>query len=519
MYFTSYGFILFLIIVFAGYYTIFSKFKWQFLLAASIVFYAFSGLSNLVYIFATVISTYIVSRRLAVLHEKQEAYLKDYRETLSKEEIKGYKSAEKSKRRKWLVSCLVFNFGVLAAVKYADFMIFNINALTGAFGGKPLGFLGLVLPLGISFYTFQTMGYIIDVFRGKRPAEKNIFKLALFTSFFPQLIQGPISRFDDLREGLFAGRERRFDKDTFSHGIMRVLWGFFKKLVIADRLLVAVKTLVGDTAAYRGAYVLAAMLFYAVTLYADFTGGIDITIGVAEALGIRLKENFDRPFYSKSIAEYWRRWHITMGAWFRDYVFYPVSVSRPILKLLKFAKKVLGDGLGKRAPVYASTLVVWFLTGLWHGSSWNFIAWGLANGIVIVISQELSPLYAKFHKRYSVGEKAAYKAFQIFRTFWLMCFIRTFDIYSGVGTTFKMFGSVFTGAGFGNFTLSGLGLGASDYIIAALGVAVMIIAGQTKKPSKPATRYIAAAALGIAVIIFGHYGFGYDATQFIYNQF
>ena len=173
--------------------------------------------------------------------------------------------------------------------------------------------------------------------------------------------------------------------------MQRIMWGYFKKLVIADRILVAVNTIIRDPEVYQGAFALVGMLFYAFQLYADFTGGIDITIGIAQVLGIEVKENFNRPYFSKSIAEYWRRWHITLGTWFRDYLFYPISVSKPMMKVFKFTRERFGGAIGRRIPVYISTITVWFVTGIWHGASWNFIAWGMANCVVIIISQELEP--------------------------------------------------------------------------------------------------------------------------------
>ena len=261
-------------------------------------------------------------------------------------------------------------------------------------------FVNLLLPMGISFYTFQTMGYIIDVYRGKYGAEKNIGKLALFVSFFPQLIQGPISRFDDLSLSLY--KEHNFDAKGFSFGFQRVLWGYFKKLVIADRIVIAVLEITKNPETYDGIFVLVGMVFYAIQLYADFTGGIDITIGIAQMLGIKVKENFNRPYFSKSIVEYWRRWHITMGTWFKDYIFYPLSVCKPMLNISKSSRKRFGEQIGKRVPVYLSTMTVWFTTGLWHGASWNFVVWGLLKRICDFSFQEFEPLYAKFHQKFNV---------------------------------------------------------------------------------------------------------------------
>jgi len=530
MLFTSYHFILFLVLVFVIYYLIPKKFQWMFLLFVSYVFYSFAGIKYFVYILATTLSTYIISGKLNKLQVIQSNFLKENKETISKEDRKAYKATIKLKRWKWLLLCLILNFGLLGVLKYTDFMISNLNSIFRMVNTKEqISFFRFALPMGISFYIFQTMGYIIDVYREKYPPEKNIFKLALFISFFPQLIQGPISRFDDLKETMFE--EHAYSHRNVSFGIQRILWGFFKKLVIADRLLIAVNILKGNLEDYQGIYVVLLIFFYAIELYADFTGGIDITIGIAQVLGIRVKENFERPFFSKSITEYWRRWHITLGTWFKEYLFYPISICKPMLNLSKACRARFGDQIGKRFPVYIATIVVWFTTGFWHGASWNFIVWGLLNCLVIIISQECSPLYAKFHARFHVGHTFYYRLFQILRTFWLMSFLRTFDLYRNVGTTFRMFGTIVTKLNINVLFQGGLmklGLTLSDYLILLFSGVVLLTVSlvqrsgsvRVKLAAKPmVVIYATYFALFLSVLLLGAYGIGYDASQFIYNQF
>ena len=281
MLFTSYSFIGFITVVFLLYYLLPKKCQWPLLLAASYTFYFIAGPSYLLFIGATTVSTYLVSRRLDTLREMQDTYIKENKGILSREEKKAYKASVKAKQWKWLLVCLFFNLGILAVLKYTNFVIANFNGILHAFGGDgQISFVDLVLPMGISFYTFQTMGYIIDVYRGTCRAEKNLFKLALFVSFFPQLVQGPISRYSDLAKSLYARHE--FDTKTVSYGLYRILWGYFKKAVIADRILSAVTTIIQNPDVYQGGFVFVGMMFYAFELYADFTGGIDITIGIAE---------------------------------------------------------------------------------------------------------------------------------------------------------------------------------------------------------------------------------------------
>lgn len=529
MLFTSYEFLGFILIVFLLYYMIPKKFQWQMLLISSYIFYWMADPVYLIYILVTTISVFLLGCKIDKLREKQSDYLKQNKEKLSKEDKKEYKSRVKKKQWKILLAGLFINLGILAVVKYTNFAIYNINSVIRVTNGKELGFLDIALPMGISFYTFQALGYIIDVYRGTCKAERNPFKFALFVSFFPQLVQGPISRYNDLAQTLYT--EHRFNAQTVSYGLQRILWGFFKKLVVADRILTGVRTIIQDTDMYRGAYVFVGMMFYAVELYADFTGGIDITIGIAETLGITVTENFNRPFFSKSIKEYWRRWHITMGTWFTDYIFYPISICKPMLNLSKFARKHFGEVIGKRIPIYLSSFAVWLATGIWHGASWNFVVWGLGNWVVIMISQELEPLYQKFHKRFSLKNNRFYDVFQIVRTILLMSCLRTFDCYWDVPLTFKMFGTMLTARNWNilwNGSLLQLGLDRADYMILLLGVVIMIavsmiqrrgkVREQIAKRSYP-VRFIIWYGLFLIVLIVGAYGVGYDASQFIYNQF
>ena len=303
--------------------------------------------------------------------------------------------------------------------------------------------------------------------------------------------------------------------------------------MIADRLWPALAVLTSSPDEFQGAYYLLSIGLYAIILFCDFTGGIDITIGVAEIFGVRLAENFNRPFYSKSIQEYWQRWHMTMGSWFRDYVFYPLSVSKRMLRFGKWSRTLLGDGFGKRLPLHIPIICVWFLTGLWHGATWNFIAWGLANGIVIILSVELSPLYERFHAGVpGAAGSRIYKCFAIFRTFWLMNIIRSFDIYTGVGNTFRMMSTVFTNFGVSDFMRRGvseLGLHTYDYFAAGAGLLVVFWVSYigrdgTDFRDKFATyfwplRYAVVGLIIFMVLILGAYGIGYDTRQFIYNQF
>lgn len=530
MLFTSYDFLGFIFLLFVLYYIVPKKFQWPLLLVFSYIFYFFADPSYLIYIGVTTVTVYLLGCKIEDLREEQSSYLKENKQNLSREEKKSYKNKIKSKQWKYLLAALIVNIGILAVLKYTNFAISNVNSVLGFFGSdKQFGFLDLALPMGISFYTFQSVGYIIDVYRGTCKAEKNIFKFALFVSFFPQLVQGPISRFSHLAETLY--QEHAFEAKNMCYGLQRILWGFFKKLVIADRILVAVNEIIRNPDEYTGAYVFVGMMFYALELYADFTGGIDVTIGVAECLGIRLAENFNRPFFSKSIKEYWNRWHITMGTWFTDYIFYPISVCGPMLKLSKFSRKKLGENLGKRVPIYLSSFAVWLATGIWHGASWNFVVWGLGNWVVIMVSQELEPLYAKFHAKFHLQSNRWFQFFQVIRTIFIMSCLRSFDCYRNVPVTFKMLGTMFTTWNWNilwDGSLMQLGMDAKDYLILLAGTLLLITVSMIQRKGKvrdqiAACPYVARVAiwygLFLVVLLTGVYGIGYEASQFIYNQF
>ncbi|MBQ7152673.1 MAG: MBOAT family protein [Clostridia bacterium] len=525
MAFVSFAFILFLVVLVPVYYLVPKKAQFIVLLAGSVFFYAFCGWRSLLYIIAATLNSYLFARWLSSAAKKENGRVEQMRETWSRDERKAFRVTSKKKRFRILVLGLVIGFGLLCIPKYTAFTVSNINAITGASITIP----SLLLPMGISFYTFQSMGYLIDVYREKTECERNFAKYALFVTYFPQLLQGPISRFSDLSPQLLAPHDPEWDR--MMSGFLRILWGYFKKVVVADTALLAVGTILSDPETYNGIYVFFLLLLYAAQIYGDFTGGIDITLGISEMLGIYVKENFDHPFSSLSTKEYWRRWHITMGTWFTDYVFYPLSVCRPMQRFSKWSREHLGNAVGRRLPVYFATIVTWFLTGLWHGASWNFIVWGLLNCLVILISQELNPLYEKFHKRFpNLAQNTFYRHFAMIRTFLLMGFIRTLDCYRDVPLTFSQWGTMFYAPGFSRlFTEQSL-LGLNGWQWLLLGLSLILVWQVSRNSpndaplrhriaARPVAGIVVAACLIFVVLIFGSWGIGFDASQFIYNQF
>ena len=531
MSFISLDFALFVTVTLILFYIIPKKWQWTVLLLASYLFYAQSDAADLVYIVVTTISAYLCAFMIEKERDEQNRYLKDNKDTISKEEKKSLKAAVKKKQKRYLVLGLVLNFGILAYLKYANISIAYFNFYRFKWFGTMdmVPFIRMVLPLGISFYTFQTMGYLIDIYYGRYERERNLFKFALYVSFFPQIIQGPISRFGQLAPQLYSGK--KFDPDNIRSGFTRILWGLFKKLVIADRLAGYVSSVMEQKEIYSGAYILLAVFFYSMQIYSDFSGGIDVALGVAEMFGIKLTENFERPFFSKSISEYWQRWHITLGTWFKDYIFYPLSLNKSIINLGKKAREHGMPTLGKRIPIYIPMLVVWTLTGMWHGSYSRYVIWGFLNFVFIVIGTEFEPVSKKITGSLKLEEKSfGMRAYRSVKTFWLMSFLRLFDINKDASEAVAAFRGIFTS--WKNFDITtvyeNLSLPREDFYAAVIAIVVMFIFDLVQRKGSVRARVFALplvprwliiGLLFIAVSVFGYYGPGYDAGSFIYGAF
>ena len=528
---TSFRFLVFAAVTVLCYYLVPKRGQWMVLLTASILFYAAAGGWYLPFLVATILSTFALARIMEGHARRDEDYIAAHKADMDKEARKAYKAAGKKKRFRMLVGGLVLNFGILAVLKYTGFAVGIVNDVLGLFKASTLPVPSLILPLGISFYTFRSTAYIIDVYRGKAQAAKNLGKYALFVAFFPAVMQGPICRWGDLAEQLDA--PHRAEWDNLSAGLLRVLWGMLKKLVVADTVMVAVKTIIADPAEFGGMYVFLLIILYSAVIYGDFTGGIDITIGVSRMLGLKLTENFNRPFSSRSTAEYWNRWHITMGSWFTDYVFYPLSICKSMQRLSKWSRAHLGKAIGMRFPVYLATLVTWFLTGLWHGASWNFIVWGVLNGIIILISRECEPLYKKFRERFPrLTSSAFYGGFACVRTFFLMGAVRILDCYRDVPVTVGAFASMFYDFSHWGDLIDGsvmekLGITLPVWILVGLTTVLIFFVSRAGKETPVADRLsrrpvlwtLAVLGLAVTVMIFGSYGIGFNAGDFIYGQY
>lgn len=530
MSFTSLRFLVFLCATFLLYYSVPKKWRRYVLLAANVVFYLYAGLKFLPFLICTTVTIYCTGLILGNMIVKEKDCLTEHKESWSHEEKKAYRAQSKKRRRRALAIALIINFGILAFIKYFNFAADNLNKLLGALHIGALPKMELLLPLGISFYIFQAVGYIIDVFRGKYPPEKNFAKFSLFISFFPQMVQGPISRYQQLGDQLWEPHS--FNFTSFKYGAELILWGFFKKLVIAERVSALANQVINNYQNYEGLSVFIGVAAYTLQLYADFSGGIDMARGVSQGLGIDLRENFERPFFSKTISEFWRRWNISLGDWFKDYLFMPLATSKPFaawqMKLSRKKKLTLS----KTLPTGVISLLTFTVLGVWHGPEWKYVAFGVYFGVIIMISRLLEPYYPIVIKKLRINSNCfSWRIFQILRTSFLVVIGMYFSRGQGLKNALKMLVSTFTvwnPAILFDGTLLTLGLDGKDLVAVIAGAFVLLAVSllQRRKCVREILegqnlvfRWIMLMGLIFAIIIFGKYGPGYDASTFIYERF
>ena len=387
----------------------------------------------------------------------------------------SYGSALLAKRIKWLTW---LSIGANAAM----LLLLKLQPVTG---------ISLLAPLGISYFTLQIISYQVDVYRGKYDPERNLFRYALFVTYIPHLFIGPIERYDTMRTAL---KNRRMTYDGITEGAVRAVWGLFKKYVIAARLGIVISAISADPAAHQGAYALAAMFFYSVQLYSDFSGGIDMVLGLSRMLGITMSENFDVPYLSESFQEFWRRWHITLGAWLREYIYIPLG----------------GNRKGKVRKVL-NTVATFLVSGLWHGV--EYLIWGFLNGVFVAFGSKL---------------KTKWKTVNRIGTFVLVTLLWAFFVWPDTVTALKMVASVFTTFNYGLFMqqIGSMGLTMGDWIVLAAATGMLWFCDVKRQTLHSwyqnrcaAGRTAVICAMALLVLVFGVYGIGFNAEAFIYSRF
>lgn len=494
MLFNSINFLLFFPVVLLFYYLIPDRFKSLWLLAASYYFYmSWNAKYGLLILFCTV-CTYLA----ALLIEKN-------------------RSEQKHNRRSYLYAavCIVVILSILAYYKYTIFALNTLSSILTRMGilwDTPA--VSIVLPVGISFFTFQAMSYVIDVYRGDIYAEKNFFQYALFVSFFPQLVAGPIERSKNLLKQLAV--PHKFSFDNAREGILLMLWGYFLKMVIADRAAIFVDAAYANTYQYQGWFMIVANALFAIQIYCDFSGYSIIAIGAAKVLGIHLMENFQAPYLSASVSEFWRRWHISLTSWFKDYLYIPLGGSR---------KGTLRKHFNR--------IIVFLVSGLWHGAQWSFVVWGGLNGLYQVMGDVLKPCRDKVAEilrlnRNSLGHRLLKITVTNILVTIAWVFFRSVSITEALRVIGGML-TVFNPWVLADGSLYTLGLDQPNFTLLLLSIGILFFADFCKKRGIVVrdviirqdywVRWLIISLSICAILLFGIWGTAYDATNFIYFQF
>lgn len=456
---------------------------------------------------------------------------KDRLKGLDKDEKKLVKAKNK-RREKAVCACgILLVLSILLYLKYYNFFAENVNGISGR---ELLRMKDLIMPLGISFYTLSAIGYLADVYWEKVEAQKNPLKLLLFIMFFPTIMEGPIMPYTDVHEEMFAGKP--LNTDNLAQGYIRIFWGLFKKIVIADRLYLIVKELFTAYENYSGAYIAAAAIIYTTQLYMEFSGCIDIVIGSAKLFNITLPENFRQPFLAKDASEFWRRWHMSLGVWFKNYIFYPVSMSKPAKKLNKRAGKQASAASKHLTHVLVSAMAllpVWLSNGLWHGARWTYICYGIYYFVIILLEVSLEPLRAKAVAGLHITDETVwYKWVRRAKT-WLIIFtgelfFRADSLKQGFAMYRSMFGKFSIPELFRGSFMS-MGLDIYDWAAVALGLITVAVVGYFREKHTDLSDFVAkrrlplrwAVYIGLilAVIMLGAYGPGHEEVDMIYAGF
>ncbi len=495
MSYTSLKFIVFIIGLMLIYYIFPKKYRWTIILFGNLYFYY--CLSKKLIIFV-VLATLIVYLGAILLN--------------------------KSNNRRKLIYLLTVSItlGFLIVLKYNNFLSSLINPIINIINLN-IPFKKFILPIGISYYTLEMISYITDIYRKKYQPEKNYFKLLTFFTFFPKIVEGPISRYNELSKSLFS--EKSFNYNNCRKAFILIGYGFIKKLIIADRAGIFVSNFLDNN--NTGSYIILSMILYTIQIYMDFSGCIDIARGVSELFNIELPENFKRPFFSKSIEEFWRRWHISLGLWLKDYIFFSISFSKINMRLNKLVRKIRFKHLSRFITIAFPLFFVWFVNGLWHGASLKYIIYGLYYYFIMMLGVLLKPLFDKIISVFKINTKTfSYKLFQIIRTNIIVIIGMLLFRASTISNFISTIGNIFI---YSKHKLTDFGLTYLDFNILIISLFVTFsisLASELNidvrkkiEEQNLLFRWVIYLLIIFSIIIFGIYGKGYSASSFIYGGF
>ena len=491
-----------------------------------IFFYLLSG-KLLVYLLGTTLLTHCIGIWLTLLKTEEAKAV----EGMDRKQKKVIKAEYQKKGRRVLILGILILLGVLGYLKYFDFFTTNLSYLFGhpvLEGWRPEK---LLMPIGISFYTLQAIGYMTDVYWGTIQAETEIWRTALFLGFFPQIMEGPIARYSDVADTLYTGKPLEYRNVV--NGYVRIFWGLFKKMVIADRMALMVNQVFDHYADYHGAVILAAAIGYVIQLYMEFSGCMDIIIGSGKLFGICLPENFRQPFCAKNPSEFWRRWHITLGAWFKAYIFYPVSVSGLVKKWNQYGRKHCGKHITRLVTSAIALFPVWVANGVWHGAQWNYIFYGMYYFVLIMLGIAVEPVRDHILEACHIDpETKIWRTIQIAKTWVIIVVGELFFRANGLKAGWYMFCSMIKNFDVGQLTdgtLYTLGLERADYLAVIVGCLIVGVIGSMKERGISVQKKMGELAvpvrwglyyaLVIGILIFAAYGDGYQIQDLIYAGF
>lgn len=505
---TSINFFMFLIVSTFFYYVLPKKVRWFSLLISSLTFFFLASAKVFGYLAVGIVVSYIG----AILIEKK---------------CKGEKS-----KRAILVCTIGIQIAGLFLLKYFNLIPNTVNYLGKLFNiNIGMTTINLIAPIGISYYSLSVISYVVDVYRTTIKAEKNIFKYMLFACYYPCMVSGPFIRYSEMKNEFFKNAE--LDWNNIFMGVHRIIYGLLKKMVIADNLAIWVRMIFSDLSTYSGVYIIFGALLYAIQIYCDFSGCMDIVIGSSKLYGVKLPENFESPFFSRNLSEFWRRWHITLGLWGKDYIMYPLLKSAKFQKLGSKTKKIFGKNIGKKIPVIISIFVLWVIIGIWHGASYKYIfAAGILPWVYFSISELFDGVIKSITKFLKIDtEKFSFHLFQSIRTLAMMCIIWIFAISPTLRESKIIIQKIFIGSKLSFLEFMNGNFFADIYKFICIAIALICVAivdylkykeinvGEKFNKQGIVFRYFILFGIISTILIYGVYGPGYNPADFIYGGF
>ena len=499
------------------------KIKKRWILVGNLGFYLWSGWAALAIVGATSAVIFWAAGRIGKVYRGFE----EERQGLSPKEQAALLGNYKKRAKKYLLGALTFTLGIWIFVK--------IGRLAGFEQVKTFGEVlkekGIIVPLGISYYSLSAVGYILDVYWRKAKAERNFLDLFTAMTYFPHIVQGPISKYGDLLQQMKELPPFQYGRVCL--GLQLMLWGYIKKMIVADRLVLYTSAVFGAPADFAGVEIFLAVILCVLQLYADFSGCMDIVRGISQAMGIELAENFRQPLFAGSAQEFWARWHITLGAWSKEYIYLPIAMNPRFARLTSRMKKGGKRWLSSFIKAFCPLLAVWLFTGLWHGTGIDYLVWGLYWCGLMTVSKEAKPLFDRLIKllKIDTGTKA-YGTFRALRTYLLFAAGRMFTAAGGLAGCALLWRRMFAQSrlwALFDGSLYAHGLDQKDFYIAAFGVILILFIDLLHERGvavrerigrqKLFVRWVFYYGALVSLLILGIYGPGFDAASFVYGAF